>query len=76
MSVADMLAAARAEKSGDSAAAPAPAEEAPAAAEPEPTPEPEAEAPAAPDSGGVVKVDRSSMSIADMLAYCREKDAQ
>ncbi len=68
MSVAEMLAAARAEKSE---AAPAPAEEAPPA-----EPEPAAAEPAAESSAGdVVKVDRSSMSVAEMIAYCREKDA-
>ncbi len=64
MSVADMLAAARGEKSGASATA-----EAPAA-----TPAPVAEA--SPAAGDVVKVDRSSMSVDEMVAYCREKDAQ
>ena len=69
MSVAEMLAAARGEKS--EGAAPAPAEEAPPA-EPEPAPaEPAAES----SAGDVVKVDRSSMSVAEMIAYCREKDA-
>lgn len=75
MSVADMLAAARGEKSAPAAEAPAepaaPAEEEqPAAAA-----EPAEEAPPAANSGGVVKIDKSSMSIEDMLAYCREKDA-
>lgn len=67
MSVADMLAAAR---GGDAK---------PAAAKSEP--EPEAEAPVveevveaeAPAAGG--PVDKSSMSIDDMISYCREKDA-
>ena len=69
MSVAEMLAAARGEKSED--AAPAPVEEAPPA-----EPEPAAAEPAAePSADGVVKVDRSSMSVAEMIAYCREKDA-
>ncbi len=68
MSVAEMLAAARAEKSE---AAPAPTEEAPPA-----EPEPAAAEPVAESSAdGVVKVDRSSMSVAEMIAYCREKDA-
>jgi hypothetical protein len=71
MSVAEMLAAARAEKSGDAPAEEAPAEEAPPA-----EPEPAAAEPVAESSeGGVVKVDRSSMSVAEMIAYCREKDA-
>ena len=78
MSVAEMLAAARAETSGEAAPA---AEEAPAEPEPapeaEPAAEPVAEAPAEESAeGGVVKVDRSSMSVADMIAYCREKDAE
>ena len=75
MSVADMLAAARAQDSGDSAPDVA-AEEAPPA--PEPTPEPASEPPAPAEEaseGEVVKVDRSSMSVVDMIAYCREKDA-
>ena len=68
MSVTEMLAAARAEKSE---AVPASAEEAPPA-----EPEPAAAEPAAESSAdGVVKVDRSSMSVAEMIAYCREKDA-
>ncbi|MCH8839974.1 MAG: hypothetical protein IH831_04725 [Planctomycetes bacterium] len=71
MSVAEMLAAARAEKSGDAPPASAPAEEAPSA-----EPEPAAAEPVAESStGDSAKVDRSSMSIADMIAYCREKDA-
>lgn len=78
MSVAEMMAAARAETSGGAAPA---AEE--AAPEPEAVPEPVAEEPAAAEEpaeaptadGGVVKVDKSSMSVADMIAYCREKDA-
>jgi len=68
MSVADMLAAARAETSS-----PAKAE---AAAEPEPVVE-EAPAPAAAAEAEAApgKVDRSSMSVDEMVAYCREKDA-
>lgn len=78
MSVAEMLAAARAEKSGS---APPAAKEAPAAKpEPEPaaepTPEPPAPAPTAEERGDVVKVDRTSMSVTDMIAYCREHDAK
>ena len=72
MSVADMLAAARAEKSGGAPAAEEPAAEAPAA---EPEPAAEAEAPAETSSDEVVGIDKSSMSVADMVAYCREKDA-
>lgn len=78
MSVAEMLAAARAEKSGG-ATAPVAAKETPAA-EPEPaaepTPETPAAAPAAEAKVGIPKVDRSAMSVADMLAYCREHDAK
>ncbi len=77
MSVADMLAAARggaapAAKSEPPAeeAAPAPAPPAAEAASPTPTPAPEPKA-----EGGVVKIDKSGMSIEQMLAYCREKDA-
>lgn len=80
MSVADMLAAAR------GGAAPAAKEEAPAD-EPEPAPEEEAveeqaeeaaeevssEAATATPSGG--KVDKASMSVDEMIAYCREHDA-
>ena len=68
MSVAEMLAAARAEKSGG---APAAAEEAPLA-----EPEPAAAEPATESSASdVVKVDRSTMSVAEMIAHCRENDA-
>ncbi len=74
MSVAEMIAAARGEKS--EGAASAPAEEAPPA-EPEPAAVEPAAEPSTGDSstGDVAKVDRSSMSVADMIAYCREKDA-
>lgn len=75
MSVADMIAAAK----GGAAAAPA------AKSEPAPVPKaepaPVAKAPAAeaaptPKSeGGIVKIDKSGMSIDAMVAYCREKDA-
>jgi len=65
MSVADMIAAARAQTS-------APAKE----EEPAPTPEPVAEAAPAAEAGGSTKVDRSSMSVDEMVAYCREKDAR
>ena len=74
-STADILAAARGE------AAPA-AKDEPAAEKPKPAaPEVEAktEAPAKISSGDsvgdIAKVDRSSMSVAEMIAYCREKDA-
>jgi len=70
MSVAEMMAAARAEKTGGATAAPAPA------ATPEPAAEPPAAAAPAKSAKGVAKVDRASMSIADMLAYCRQKDAK
>ena len=68
MSVADMLAAAR----GDAA----PAAEPEAAPEPEAAVEeaaPEAPAAAAPVAG---KVDKSGMSVDEMVAYCRDKDAE
>jgi hypothetical protein len=72
MSVADMLAAARATGAGGAAAPPAAeeAEEAPAEAAPVAKP---AKAAAAKPAGG--KVDRSTMSVADMIAYCRSVDA-
>jgi hypothetical protein len=70
MSVADMIAAARA--GGAASAAPAaPAEEAEEA--PVPAPAKKA-APAAAKSTG--KVDKSKMSIDDMIAWCREHDAK
>ncbi|QEG37863.1 hypothetical protein [Bythopirellula goksoeyrii] len=72
MSVADMLAAAR------GGAAPK-AEAAPAEAEPEPAPveeAPPAKSESAPKAeGGIVKIDKSGMSIEEMVAYCREHDA-
>ena len=75
MSVADMIAAAKV----GAAAAPAAKAEAPAAAVPEaeapapakaaaPVPAPKAE-------DGIVKFDKTGMSIDAMVAYCREKDA-
>ncbi len=74
MSVADMLAAARGgAPKGEAASA---AVESAPEAEPEPEsppPEPQA-AEAAPPSGEIVKVDKSKMSIAEMVAYCREHD--
>ena len=80
LSTADILAAARGKAEAPSAPA------APAAASAPATP-PKAEAPAAPTpvappaaaeptSGGVVKVDRSSMSVQQMIDYCRDKDAK
>jgi hypothetical protein len=78
-STADILAAARGKSAAPAAAAPAapspkPAPPAAATAAPPATPTP-APAPAA-ASGGVVRVDRSSMSIADMVVYCRTHDAK
>lgn len=84
MSVADMLAAARGNNPAAAEAAPAPAAKVPPAAPaaapkaaappaapapPPPTPEPAAE-------GAVKRVDKSSMSIADILAYCRQVDTK
>jgi hypothetical protein len=83
MSVADMIAAAKGGAAAKSEPAPvqdvpspgpsipeaeaaAPAPAAPAAAPPSPSPKAE---------GGVVKIDKSGMSIDAMVAYCREKDA-
>jgi hypothetical protein len=81
MSVADMLAAARA----GGAAGSAPAKPA-APAKPKPPPEPvaeEEEAPAAPvvekkapTPKSSEKIDKSKMSIDDMIAWCREHDAK
>jgi len=72
MSVADMLAAAR------GGAAPAAKSEAPVEKAP-PTPAPpaaKASAPAPPaEAGSPVKIDKSGMSVEQMIAYCREKDA-
>jgi hypothetical protein len=73
MSVADMLAAARAGGGGGAAAAPAAeeaAEAAPAKAAPAAKP---AKAAAPKPAGG--RVDRSTMSVAEMIAYCRSADA-
>ncbi len=75
MSVADMIAAAKGE------AAPAAKSEEPAASEPEPVVEeaaPVVEAPAEPASTASASegaVDKSGMSIDEMVAYCREHDA-
>jgi hypothetical protein len=77
MSVADMIAAAKGGGAPAAKAEPAPVKaEAPAAAAPK-APEPAAEAasPAAKSEGGIVKIDKSGMSIDQMVAYCREKDA-
>lgn len=82
MSVSDMLAAARSSDAAtqaepapaaDPEPEPEPAAEEPVAEETTPVEEPAAEAPAAEEDG---KVDRSSMSVDDMLAYCRDKDAE
>jgi hypothetical protein len=81
MSVADMLAAARA--GGDVGAAPAeattqpeaaPAEEVAAAA---PVVETPADSEVAAPSGKTIRrVDKSGMSIDDIIAYCRQHDAK
>lgn len=73
LSVAEMLAAARAGKGG-ATAAPAAEETAEAAPAAEEAPAPVAKAAAKKSAGG--PVDRSSMSVADMVAYCREHDGQ
>lgn len=82
MSVADMLAAARGEKAGPAKATPAkpqpkepPVEERAVAAAPPAAP-PAKPATPAPSSGEIKRVDRSKMSVADMIAYCREHDAK
>jgi hypothetical protein len=70
-SVADILAAARAgakpagAATSAEAAPPAPAK----AAAPKPAAAP------APAAGGIVRVDKSGMSVDEMIAYCREHDA-
>lgn len=72
MSVADMLAAARNATSKGEAASAA------VESTPEPTPTvAEATAPPQPKpaAGGIVKINKSGMSIEEMLAYCREHDA-
>jgi hypothetical protein len=82
MSVADMIAAAKGGAASAAKAEPAaPAQEAPAPGPsiPEPVPVPAVAAKAPPAEvgslGGVVKIDRSGMSVDVMVAYCREKDA-
>jgi hypothetical protein len=81
MSVADMLAAARAGKAGGAAPA------APAAAEPEPEPAEEtpaeaaeevveSPAPAAKPAASSGPLDKKTMSIADMCNWCREHDTK
>jgi hypothetical protein len=76
MSVAEMLAAARAQGAGGTAAAPAPAPEAKTPAEEKPAKE-EAAAPApvAKKPSGE-KVDRTTMTTAQIIAWCREHDAK
>jgi hypothetical protein len=80
MSVADMIAAAKGGGAPAAKAEPAtPAQEAPALGPS--VPEPIAKAPPAEagspakSEGGIVKIDKSGMSIDQMVAYCREKDA-
>jgi hypothetical protein len=70
-SVADILAAARAGAKPAGAAAPAEAaSSAPAkAAAPKPAAAP------APAAGGIVRIDKSGMSVDEMIAYCRQHDA-
>jgi hypothetical protein len=72
MSVADMIAAA---KGGGVPAEPTAKAEAPAADPPAAKAASPAPAPAPKTEGGVVKIDKSGMSIDAMVAYCREKDA-
>ncbi len=77
MSVADMLAAARGEKAGgDAPAAKEEASAAPAA----PAAPPAEEKPAAPapkaDAGEPQKIDKSKMSVAEMIAYAKKADKQ
>jgi hypothetical protein len=84
LSVADMLAMARGQKpaaAGAPTPAPAAATPAPAVAEPivaqaPPEPKPATESPAVAEGAGPVRVDRSKMSVADMLAYCRKVDGK
>jgi hypothetical protein len=76
LSTADILAAARGKASAPAAAAaapPAPAE--PAVAEAAPPASTPAAAPAAATSGVVKSVDKSGMSVDEMIAYCRSHDA-
>ena len=86
MSTADILAAARSKAAATAAAStpatppsPAPAPTPPAAeAAAEPAPAPAAAVPASPkaSASGAAKLDKSTMTIDEMLAYCREKDAE
>jgi hypothetical protein len=78
MSVADMIAAAKGGAAPAAKAEPAaPVQEAPAPGPSVPKP-PAEKAPAAEAAspGGIVKIDKSGMSIDAMVAYCREKDAE
>jgi pyruvate/2-oxoglutarate dehydrogenase complex dihydrolipoamide acyltransferase (E2) component len=70
MSVAEMIAAAKGGAAPAAKAEPAPPKE--EASAPVPS---AAAAPAPKSEGGVVKIDRSGMSVDQMVAYCREKDA-
>ena len=72
-SVADVLAAARNKTAA--AAAPTPAAP-PAPAPPKPAPAQPAAAPASDAGGSVKKIDKSKMSLDDMLAYARRSDAK
>jgi hypothetical protein len=76
-STADILAAARGKATAAAPAAPAsPVAPAPPAASAPKAPAPPAPAPAAPaTAGGVVRVDKSAMSVDQMIAYCRQHDA-
>jgi len=78
LSVADMLAMARGQKPAGAAAPAAPVAKAVPPPEPvaeEPTEAPEPAAPEAP-AGEPVKVDRTKMDVAAMLAYCRKVDGK
>lgn len=81
MNVAEMLSAARAGGAAGLVPAKAKSEAAPAASQVEETPEePAAEAPtaaaSAPSGKTVTRVDKSGMSIDEILAYCRQHDAK
>jgi hypothetical protein len=78
LSTADILAAARG-NGGSPAAEPSPSEaEAPAVAPPtaEAVSPAASAAPAPSSSGGVVRVDKSGMTVEQMIAYCREHDGK
>lgn len=83
MSVAEMLAAARANKPAAAtetepapAAEPQPAPVAASPAPPEPAAPEAAEAEPAAAAGGVKRVDKSTMTVDEMIAYCRQVDAK